>query len=159
MFLHRDSGAPDAAWLSDCCLLLADIYSRECLPHLVLSCVKVASLRTQDSLAGSLRSVNLVLQNVLQSHSLPTQTSHYVKRVLASLTPGTGQALCGLHASLAQSYSHRGYHGPAITFMTQAVEASAVAGVRAIVDCLHVLHGQSPVAWTSCSPVVASKDQ
>uniref|UniRef100_A0A2K6R349 SH3 domain and tetratricopeptide repeats 1 n=1 Tax=Rhinopithecus roxellana TaxID=61622 RepID=A0A2K6R349_RHIRO len=170
LLLHRDSGAPEAAWLSDCYLLLADIYSRKCLPHLVLSCVKVASLRTQDSLAGSLRSVNLVLQNALQPHSLPTQTSHYLRRALASLTPGTGQALRGLlHASLAQLYSHHGYHGPAITFMTQAVEASAVAGVSAIVDrlvalaWLHVLHGQSPVALDILQSVqdavVASEDQ
>uniref|UniRef100_A0A2K5JPZ2 SH3 domain-containing protein n=1 Tax=Colobus angolensis palliatus TaxID=336983 RepID=A0A2K5JPZ2_COLAP len=170
LLLHRDSGAPEAAWLSDCYLLLADIYSRKCLPHLVLSCVKVASLRTQDSLASSLRSVNLVLQNALQPHSLPTQTSHYLRRALASLTPGTGQALRGLlHASLAQLYSHHGYHGPAITFMTQAVEASAVAGVRAIVDrlvalaWLHVLHGQNPVALDILQSVqdavVASKDQ
>ncbi|XP_011857582.1 PREDICTED: SH3 domain and tetratricopeptide repeat-containing protein 1 [Mandrillus leucophaeus] len=170
LLLHRDSGAPEAAWLSDCSLLLADIYSHKCLPHLVLSCVKVASLRTQDSLAGSLRSVNLVLQNALQPHSLPTQTSHYLRRALASLTPGAGQALRGLlHASLAQLYSHHGYHGPAITFMTQAVEASAVAGVRAIVDrllalaWLHVLHGQSPVALDILQSVqdavVASEDQ
>ncbi|XP_030782201.1 SH3 domain and tetratricopeptide repeat-containing protein 1-like, partial [Rhinopithecus roxellana] len=170
LLLHRDSGAPDAAWLSDCSLLLADIYSRKCLPHLVLSCVKVASLRTQDSLAGSLRSVNLVLQNALQPHSLPTQTSHYLRRALASLTPGTGQALRGLlHDSLAQPYSHHGYHGPAITFMTQVVEASAVAGVCAIVDTLvalawlHVLHGQSLVALNILQSVqdavVASEHQ
>ncbi|XP_070945996.1 SH3 domain and tetratricopeptide repeat-containing protein 1-like isoform X2 [Macaca nemestrina] len=114
--------------------------------------------------------MNLVLQNALQPHSLLTQTSHYLRRALASLTPGTGQALRGLlHASLAQLYSHHGYHGPAITFMTQAVEASAVAGVRAIVDCLvglawlHVLHGQSPVALNFLQSVqdavVASEDQ
>ncbi|KAL4677920.1 hypothetical protein H8959_020594 [Pygathrix nigripes] len=154
LLLHRDSGAPDAAWLSDCSLLLADIYSRKCLPHLVLSCVKVASLRTQDSLAGSLRSVNLVLQNALQPHSLPTQTSHYLRRALASLTPGTGQALRGLLHDQP---------GPA------AVEASAVARVCAIVDTLvalawlHVLHGQSLVALNILQSVqdavVASEHQ
>ncbi|XP_073861962.1 SH3 domain and tetratricopeptide repeat-containing protein 1-like isoform X3 [Macaca fascicularis] len=74
-----------------------------------------------------------------------------------------------LHASLAQLYSHRGYHGPAITFMTQAVEASAVAGVRAIMDrlvavaWLHVLQGQSPAALNILQSVqdavVASEDQ
>ncbi|XP_063665429.1 SH3 domain and tetratricopeptide repeat-containing protein 1 isoform X4 [Pan troglodytes] len=170
LLLHRDSGAPEAAWLSDCYLLLADIYSRKCLPHLVLSCVKVASLRTRGSLAGSLRSVNLVLQNTPQPHSLPAQTSHYLRQALASLTPGTGQALRGpLYTSLAQLYSHHGCHGPAITFMTQAVEASAVAGVHAIVDhlvalaWLHVLHGQSPVALDILQSVqdavVASEDQ
>ncbi|KAL4700528.1 hypothetical protein H8959_014532 [Pygathrix nigripes] len=149
---------------------VADIYSRKCLPHLVLSYVKVASLRTQDSRAGSLRRVNLVLQNALQPHSLPTQTSHYLRRALASLTPGTGQALRGLlHTSLAQPYSHQGYYGPAITFMTQVVEASAVAGVCAIVDplvalaWLHVLHGQSLVALNILQSVqdavVASEDK
>nr|XP_028698820.1 SH3 domain and tetratricopeptide repeat-containing protein 1-like isoform X1 [Macaca mulatta]XP_028698821.1 SH3 domain and tetratricopeptide repeat-containing protein 1-like isoform X1 [Macaca mulatta]XP_028698822.1 SH3 domain and tetratricopeptide repeat-containing protein 1-like isoform X1 [Macaca mulatta]XP_028698823.1 SH3 domain and tetratricopeptide repeat-containing protein 1-like isoform X1 [Macaca mulatta]XP_028698824.1 SH3 domain and tetratricopeptide repeat-containing protein 1-lik len=74
-----------------------------------------------------------------------------------------------LHASLAQLYSHHGYHGPAITFMTQAVEASAVAGVRAIMDrlvavaWLHVLQGQSPAALNILQSVqdavVASEDQ
>ncbi|KAL4671489.1 hypothetical protein H8959_004198 [Pygathrix nigripes] len=136
----------------------------------LLSCVKVASLRRQDSLASSLRRVNLVLQNALQPHSLPTQTSHYLRRALASLSPDTGQVLHGLlHASLAQMYNHRGYHGPAITFMMQVVDTSAVAGVRAIVDCLvalawlHVLHGQSLVALNILQSVqdavVASEDQ
>ncbi|KAL4836157.1 hypothetical protein H8958_013552 [Nasalis larvatus] len=131
LLLHRDSGAPDAAWLSDCSLLLADIYSGKCLPHLVLSCVKASA-------------------------GLPN--------------PGTGQALRGLlHASLAQPYSHQGYYGPAITFMMQVVEASAVAGVCAIVDplvtlaWLHVLHGQSLVALNILQSVqdavVASEDQ
>ncbi|XP_033048027.1 SH3 domain and tetratricopeptide repeat-containing protein 1-like [Trachypithecus francoisi] len=135
LLLHRDSRAPDAAWLSDCSLLLADIYSER-----------------------------------LQPHSLPTQTSHYLRGALASLTPGTGQALRGLlHTSLAQPYSHQGYYGPAVTFMTQVVEASAVAGVCAIVDplvalgWLHVLHGQSLVALNILQSVqdavVASEDQ
>ena len=53
--------------------------------------------------------------------------------------------------------------------MTQAVEASAVARVRAILDCLvalawlHVLHGQSPVALNILQSVqdavVVSEDQ
>ncbi|XP_032109949.1 SH3 domain and tetratricopeptide repeat-containing protein 1 isoform X1 [Sapajus apella] len=170
LLLHRDSGAPAASWPTDCSLLLADIYSRKCLPHLVLGCVKVASLRTRGSLASSLRSVDLVLRNTPQPHGLPAQASHYLRQALASLAPDTGQPLRGpLYASLAQLYSHHGCHGPAITFMTQAVEASVAAGVHAIVDhlvalaWLHMLHGQSPVALDILQSVqdagVASEDQ
>ncbi|KAK2109330.1 SH3 domain and tetratricopeptide repeat-containing protein 1 [Saguinus oedipus] len=140
LLLHSDSGALAASWPTDCSLLLADIYSRKCLPHL-------------GSLASSLRSVDLVLWNATQPPGLPVQTSHYLRQALASLTPDTGQPLCSpLYTSLAQLYSHHRCHGPAITFMTQAVEASAAAAVHAIMDCLvalawlHVLHGQSPLA-------------
>ncbi|KAK2107955.1 SH3 domain and tetratricopeptide repeat-containing protein 1 [Saguinus oedipus] len=142
LLLHSDSGALAASWPTDCSLLLADIYSRKCLPHM-----------TQGSLASSLRSVDLVLRNATQPPGLPVQTSHYLRQALASLTPDMGQPLCSpLYASLAQLYSHHRCHGPAITFMTQAVEASAAAAVHAIMDCLvalawlHALHGQSPVA-------------
>ncbi|KAK2109227.1 SH3 domain and tetratricopeptide repeat-containing protein 1 [Saguinus oedipus] len=170
LLLHSDSGALAASWPTDCSLLLADIYSRKCLPHLVLGCVKVASLWTQGSLASSLRSVDLVLLNAPQPPGLPVQTSHYLRQALTSLTPDTGQPLRSpLYASLAQLYSHHSCHGPAITFMTQAVEASAAAGVHAIVDhlvalaWLHVLHGQSPVALDILQSVqdagVASEDK
>ncbi|KAK2082182.1 SH3 domain and tetratricopeptide repeat-containing protein 1 [Saguinus oedipus] len=36
LLLHSDSGAPAASWPTDCSLLLADIYSHKCLPHMVL---------------------------------------------------------------------------------------------------------------------------
>ncbi|XP_036136668.1 SH3 domain and tetratricopeptide repeat-containing protein 1 [Molossus molossus] len=153
LLLHRALGSPDAAWPADGYLLLADIYSRKCLPHLALSCVKVASLRTPGSLASSLRSVDLVLQNTPRSHRLPAQIAHYLRRALACLGAGSGRALRGpLYASLAQLYSHHGQQDTAISFMTQAVAAAAQTGSHLAVDYLvalawlHVLHGQSPVA-------------
>ncbi|XP_012638892.2 SH3 domain and tetratricopeptide repeat-containing protein 1 isoform X2 [Microcebus murinus] len=177
LLLHRDLGAQEASWTSDCYLLLADVYSRKCLPHLALSCIKVASLQTQCSLASSLRSVDLVLRNAPRlhgqrqvAHSLPSQTAHYLRQALASPASGAGCALRGhLYASLAQLHSHHGQHGPAIVFMMQAVEADAVAGVHPVVDhlvalaWLHVLHGQSQVALGILESVldaaVASMDQ
>ncbi|KAL2779962.1 SH3 domain and tetratricopeptide repeat-containing protein 1 isoform 2, partial [Daubentonia madagascariensis] len=160
LLLHRDLGDQEASWPSDCYLLLADVYSRKCLPHLALSCIRVASLRTQGSLASSLRSVDLVLWNAPRlhsqrqaAHSLPSQTAHYLRQALASPASGAGWALRGpLCASLAQLHSHHGQHGPAIAFMMQAVEADATARVHPVVDhlvalaWLHVLHGQSQVA-------------
>ncbi|XP_017653577.1 SH3 domain and tetratricopeptide repeat-containing protein 1 isoform X2 [Nannospalax galili] len=175
--LHRDSGAPPASWPEDCYLLLADVYGRKCLPHLALSCLRVASLWTQGSLAGSLKSVDLVLRNAPEpysqrrtTHGLPSQIAHYLRQALASLAPGMGQALCGpIYASLAQLYSHHQQHEQAIAFMVQATEADTAAGVRPVVDrlvalaWLHMLHGQSLVALDILESIsdaaVARKDQ
>ncbi|XP_041492123.1 SH3 domain and tetratricopeptide repeat-containing protein 1 [Microtus oregoni] len=158
--LNRDVGTPQASWPEDCYLLLADIYGRKCLPHLALSCIRESSLRTRCSLAGSLRSVDLVLQNApgpnsqrRASHHLPSQIAYYLRQALASLTPGIGQALCGpLYASLAQLYSHHQQHSQAIAFMSQAAEADTAAGIHAVVDrlvalaWLHMLCGKSVIA-------------
>lgn len=175
--LNRDVGTPQASWPEDCYLLLADIYGRKCLPHLALSCLRVSSLWTRCSLAGSLRSVDLVLQNApgpnsqrRASHHLPSQTAYYLRQALASLTPGMGQALCGpLYASLAQLYSHHQQHSQAIAFMSQAAEADTEAGVHAVVDrlvalaWLHMLCGKTLVATDILKSIsdaaVANKDQ
>lgn len=175
--LNRDVGTPQASWPEDCYLLLADIYGRKCLPHLALSCLRVSSLWTRCSLAGSLRSVDLVLQNApgpnsqrRTGHSLPSQIAHYLRQALASLPPGSGQALRGpLYASLAQLYSHHQQYGQAIAFMFQAAEADTAAGVHPVVDrlvalaWLHLLCGKSLVAMDILKCVsdatVANKDQ
>nr|XP_020020925.1 SH3 domain and tetratricopeptide repeat-containing protein 1 [Castor canadensis] len=177
LLLHLGSRAPMALWPADCCLLLADFYSRKCLPHLGLSCAKVASLWTRGSLASSLRSVDLVLRNApglpgprKAAPSLPAQIAHYLRQALASLASGTGQALCGpLYASLARLHSHHQQQSQAIVFMMQAAEADTTAGVHLVVDhvvalaWLHVLHRQSLVALDILEFVleaaVASEDQ
>ncbi|XP_035874282.1 SH3 domain and tetratricopeptide repeat-containing protein 1 isoform X1 [Phyllostomus discolor] len=171
LLLHGTLGAPEARWPADCYLLLADIYSRKCLPHLALSCVRAASLRTPGSLAGALRSVDLVLRNSPRLPRLPAQTAHYLRRALAAPASCGGPARRGaLCASLAQLHSHHGQHGRAISAMLQAVEADAEEGGGGpLVDRLvalarlHVLHGQSPVALHILESVldaaVASPDQ
>ncbi|EGV91600.1 SH3 domain and tetratricopeptide repeats-containing protein 1 [Cricetulus griseus] len=175
--LNRDVGTPQASWPKDCYLLLADIYGRKCLPHLALSCLRVSSLWTRCSLASSLRSVDLVLRNApgpnsqrRANHRLPTQIAYYLRKALASLTPGTGQALCGpLYASLAQLYSHHQQHNQAIAFMSQAAEADTAAGIYPVVDrlvalaWLHMLCGKNLVAMDILKSIldaaVANKDQ
>ncbi|XP_028613964.1 SH3 domain and tetratricopeptide repeat-containing protein 1 isoform X2 [Grammomys surdaster] len=175
--LNRDVGTPQASWPEDCYLLLADIYGRKCLPHLALSCLRVSFLWTRCSLAGSLRSVDLVLQNApgpnsqrRTGHSLPSQIACYLRQALASLAPGMGQALRGpLYASLAQLYSHHQQYSQAIAFMSQAAEADTAAGVHPVVDrlvalaWLHMLYGKSLVAMDILKCVsdaaVANKDQ
>ncbi|XP_045633027.1 SH3 domain and tetratricopeptide repeat-containing protein 1 isoform X2 [Ursus americanus] len=173
LLLHGAWGSPEASWPAAGYLLLADIYSRRCLPHLALGCIRVASLRARGSPGSTLRSVDLVLQNSPRLHRPPSQTAHYLRQALASLAswaPGAGQALRGpLCASLAQLHSRHGQQARAISFMMQAVEAAAGAGGRLAVDYvvalawLYVLHGQSPVALDILESVldvaVASVDQ
>ncbi|XP_066243817.1 SH3 domain and tetratricopeptide repeat-containing protein 1 isoform X1 [Saccopteryx leptura] len=171
LLLHGASGSPDAAWPADCYLLLADVYSRKCLPHLALSCVRVASLRTQGSPASSLRSVDLVLRSAPQPQRLPAQIAHHLRQALAALAPGARPPAwrSALLASLAQLHRQHGQHGRAIAFMTRAAEADAETGGRLVVDhlvalaWLHVLHRQSPVALHILESVldaaVASMDQ
>ncbi|XP_063086327.1 SH3 domain and tetratricopeptide repeat-containing protein 1 isoform X5 [Cavia porcellus] len=176
LVLHKDSGTLYAAWPVDCYLLLADTYSRKCLPHLALSCVRAASLVTSGSLASSLRSMDLVLQNAsqLQAQSrapcLPAQMAYYLRQALTSPAAGPGRLLRGaLYASLAQLHSHHGQHGQAIAFMMQAAQADATVGARPVVDhlvalaWLHMLQGQSLVALDILESVldaaVASEDQ
>ncbi|XP_014644400.1 PREDICTED: SH3 domain and tetratricopeptide repeat-containing protein 1 [Ceratotherium simum simum] len=170
LLLHEALGSPDASWPADCYLLLADVYSRKCLPRLALSCVKVASLRARGSLGSWLRSVDLVLRNTPQHPRLPSQIAHYLRRALASRASGPGRVLRGpLCASLAQLHSHHGQHVRAISLMTQAAEADAETGGCLVVDrlvalaWLHVLQGQSSVALDILESVldaaVASEDQ
>lgn len=170
LLLHGAWGAPGARWPADGYLLLADIYSRQCLPHLALSCVRVASLRTPGSLAGALRSLDLVLRNSPPLPRLPAQTAHYLRQALAAPASRAGPARRGaLCASLARLHSHHGRHGRAISAMLQAVEAAAEVGGGLLVDRLvalarlHVLQGQSSAALHILESVldaaVASADQ
>ncbi|XP_007456961.1 PREDICTED: SH3 domain and tetratricopeptide repeat-containing protein 1 [Lipotes vexillifer] len=168
--LHGTSGAPGASWPVDCYLLLADVYSRKCLPHLALSCVKVASRQARGSLDSALRSAALVLRGSPQLPRLPAQLAPYLLQALASPASGTGRALRGpIYASLARLHSQHGRQGRAITFMTRAAETDAQIGGRTVVDrlvalaWLHVLHRQVPAALDILESVleaaVAALDQ
>ncbi|XP_059779634.1 SH3 domain and tetratricopeptide repeat-containing protein 1 [Balaenoptera ricei] len=168
--LHGAWGASGASWPIDCYLLLADVYSRKCLPQLALSCVKVATRRARGSLDSALRSAALVLRSSPRLPRLPAQLAPYLLRALASPDSGAGRALRGpIYASLAQLHSHHGRQGRAIAFMTRAAETDAQTGGRTVVDrlvalaWLHVLHRQIPAALDILESVleaaVASLDQ
>ncbi|XP_006875383.1 PREDICTED: SH3 domain and tetratricopeptide repeat-containing protein 1 [Chrysochloris asiatica] len=159
LVLQRHLAPLDTTWPTNGYLLLANTYSRKCLPHLALSCVRVASLHTRGSLASALQSMDLVLRHVPRLHSprqvtpsLPAQLAPYLWQALASPASGTERTLRAmLYASLAQVHSHHGQYSQAIALMLLAVDAEAPASTRLIVDrlvalaWLHVLHGQCEV--------------
>ncbi|XP_049742647.1 SH3 domain and tetratricopeptide repeat-containing protein 1 isoform X2 [Elephas maximus indicus] len=177
LLLQGRLGPLDTTWPTDGYLLLADIYGRKCLPHLALSCVRVASLCALGSLASALRSMDLVLCHAPQLHglrqvapSLPAQLTPYLWQALTFPAAGTEQIpRAALYASLAQVHSHHGQYGRAIALMMRAVDAEATAGSRPIVDhlvalaWLHILHRQSEAALDILESIgdaaVASEDQ
>ncbi|XP_045145398.1 SH3 domain and tetratricopeptide repeat-containing protein 1 [Echinops telfairi] len=150
----------DTTWLVGCYQRLADIYSRQCLPHLALSCVRVASLRAQGSLASALWSVDLVLRHATQLHGpwqaapcLPALIAPYLWQALASSAARTERTLrASLYVSLAQVHSDHGQHGRGGALLMRAVDAEAPSGAHPVVDHLvalawmHLLRGQSAVA-------------
>ncbi|XP_032711574.1 SH3 domain and tetratricopeptide repeat-containing protein 1 isoform X1 [Lontra canadensis] len=153
LLLHGAVGAPEAAWPVDGYLILADIYGRQCLPHLALGCVRGASLRARGSPGSALRSVDLVLRNSPRLRRPPAQTALYLRQALASVAPSPSGALRGLLcASLAQLHSCHGQQATAISFMMQAVDVAMGSGSHLAVDYivalawLYVLCGQSMVA-------------
>ncbi|KAM6221804.1 SH3 domain and tetratricopeptide repeat-containing protein 1 [Rhynchocyon petersi] len=177
LLLHRHLGPLDATWPTDGYLLLADTYSRQCLPHLALSCVRVASLRARDSLACAIWSMGLVLHQAPQLHSLsqaapqlPAQLAPYLCQALASPAAGSDQTLrATLYSSLAQVHSHHGQYGWAIDLMMRAVDTEASATAHLLVDrlvavaWLHILQGRNVVALDILESIrdaaVAGEDQ
>ncbi|XP_007956704.1 SH3 domain and tetratricopeptide repeat-containing protein 1 [Orycteropus afer afer] len=177
LVLQSCLGLPDATWPADVYLLLADIYGRKCLPHLALSCVRVASLRARGSLDSALRSVDLVLRHAPQLYGprqvapgLPAQLVPYLWQALASPAAGTERTLrATLYASLAHVHSHHGQYSQAIALMMRAVDTRPTGSAHPVVDhlvalaWLHVLRGQSAPALGILEAIedagVASEDQ
>ncbi|XP_068132702.1 SH3 domain and tetratricopeptide repeat-containing protein 1-like isoform X1 [Hyperolius riggenbachi] len=89
---------------------LADNYSHKCLPHLTMSCVKVAS-KTSCSFMESLRRVNFIIKNSSKicgmkrtgTMTFPTQIAYHLKRALSSVSSNQEQDLWNsVHLSLAE---------------------------------------------------------
>ncbi|XP_073466855.1 SH3 domain and tetratricopeptide repeat-containing protein 1 [Aquarana catesbeiana] len=80
---------------------LADMYSHKCLPHLTLSCVKVAS-KTSCSMMDSLRRVDFIIKNASKlcgmkrpgNKTFPTQIAYHLKCALSSAVTKQEQELC-----------------------------------------------------------------
>ncbi|KAG8453454.1 hypothetical protein GDO86_000183 [Hymenochirus boettgeri] len=110
-------------------LLLADIYSHKCLPHLALSCVKVSSHRS-CCFIDSMRRVDFVIKNASNlcgikkgRKSFPTQIAYYLRKALTSSDTEQEHMLCtSIYLSLYQlCISHKEYK-KAKTYILKAVD-------------------------------------
>ncbi|XP_068926532.1 SH3 domain and tetratricopeptide repeat-containing protein 1 isoform X2 [Petaurus breviceps papuanus] len=170
LLLNSELGLWDSLWSTDCYLHLGETYSRKCLPHLTLSCIKVASFQSSRTFMSSLESVDLVVRNTPKlyglrkvDHVLPSQIAHYLKQALSSAVTSQEQKLCSsIYRSLSELYSYHRRYEEAIEYVWKAVEADDTACIGQVINnlisfaWLHILHRQNSAALEILETIVES---
>ncbi|KFV76219.1 SH3 domain and tetratricopeptide repeat-containing protein 1, partial [Dryobates pubescens] len=150
-----------------CYFKLAESYHVKCLPHIVLSCIKVTSSQSSNTLMDSLQRIDLVIKNAPKIYSLrslrqilPSQTAPYLMQALSSVFSAEQQGLCStLCLSLAELYSHHRQYAKAIAYMLKALDsAKPEETINHLVSLawLYILHRQCDVALAILNAVVDS---
>ena len=93
----------------NCYFNLAESYNEKCLPHIVLSCIKVSSSQNSSTLMDSLKRIDLVIKNAPKLYGLrklrqilPSQIAPYLTQALSSAFTNEQQGLCStIYLSLA----------------------------------------------------------
>uniref|UniRef100_A0A670JCB6 SH3 domain and tetratricopeptide repeats 1 n=1 Tax=Podarcis muralis TaxID=64176 RepID=A0A670JCB6_PODMU len=167
--LSNALGLQNGSLSVDCYFKLGPLYSEKCLPHLVLSCVKVASSCSSCTLLELFRSIDLVFKNAPKVHCLktvgqshPSQTAYYLRQVLHLLeTSKEHPKLCSMVCCyLSLLYSHHKQYGKAIDYMEKALDTNAhssseeLIGHLVFLSWLYILHQQNTVALDILNAVV-----
>ncbi|KFQ35051.1 SH3 domain and tetratricopeptide repeat-containing protein 1, partial [Merops nubicus] len=149
---------------------LAESYNEKCLPHIVLSCMRVASSQSSNTLTDSLKRIDLVIKNAPKLYGLrklrnmlPSQAAPYLIQALSSVFTPEQQGLCStIYLSLAELYGHHGWYGKAIVYMMKALDSEASAKPEETINYLvslawlYILYRQYDVALAILNAVVDS---
>uniref|UniRef100_A0A8D2Q1A1 SH3 domain and tetratricopeptide repeats 1 n=1 Tax=Varanus komodoensis TaxID=61221 RepID=A0A8D2Q1A1_VARKO len=169
--LNNELGLQNDSLSIDCYFKLGQLYSQKCLPHLVLSCVRVASSCGSCTLLELFRSIDLVLTNAPKLHSLkpvghkhPSQIAYYLRRLLHLLeTSKEHQKLCSMvYCNLSVLYSHHKQYRKAIDYMEKVLDTNADISIEEMINYvvflgwLYLLHGQNTVALDILNTIVES---
>uniref|UniRef100_A0A8C8BAH8 SH3 domain and tetratricopeptide repeats 1 n=1 Tax=Otus sunia TaxID=257818 RepID=A0A8C8BAH8_9STRI len=153
----------------NCYFKLAESYNEKCLPHIVLSCVKVTSSQSPNTLTDSMKRIDLVIRNAPKIYGLrklrqilPSQTAPYLIQALSSVSTNEQQGLCSIiYLSLAKLYSHHKWYGKAIAYMMKAlnsVSAKPEETINYLVSLawLYILYRQHDMALAILNAIVDS---
>lgn len=154
----------------NCYFNLAESYNEKCLPHIVLSCIKVSSSQNSSTLMDSLKRIDLVIKNAPKLYGLrklrqilPSQIAPYLTQALSSAFTNEQQGLCStIYLSLAKLYSHHKQYGKAIVYMMKALDSDTSANPEETINYLvslawlYILYRQYDVAATILNAVVDS---
>uniref|UniRef100_A0A663LK96 SH3 domain and tetratricopeptide repeats 1 n=1 Tax=Athene cunicularia TaxID=194338 RepID=A0A663LK96_ATHCN len=153
----------------NCYFKLAESYNEKCLPHIVLSCIKVTSSQSPNTLANSLKRIDLVIRNAPKLDGLrklrqilPSQTAPYLIQALSSVFTKEQKGLRSIiYLSLAKLYSHHKWYGKAIAYMMKAlnsVSAKPEETINYLVSLawLYILYRQHDVALAILNAIVDS---
>uniref|UniRef100_A0A8C0J545 SH3 domain and tetratricopeptide repeats 1 n=1 Tax=Chelonoidis abingdonii TaxID=106734 RepID=A0A8C0J545_CHEAB len=168
--LNNDLDLQKSSLSTDCYFRLGESYSQKCLPHIVLSCIKVASSQGSYTLRDCLRSINLVTKNAPKLHRLrkagqmfPSQIAPYLRQALSSAFTNEQQKLCStIYLSLSELYSHHRLYGEAIVYMEKVLHFNTPAHAGETINhlvslaWLYILHRQNTVALAILNTVIDS---
>ncbi|XP_063166514.1 SH3 domain and tetratricopeptide repeat-containing protein 1 [Candoia aspera] len=169
--LNKGRGLLSGSASVDCYAMLGRLYSRQCLPHLALSCAKVASSRSSCTLLELFRSIDLVLRNASKLHSPtpvgqthPSQMAFYLRELLHALEGSRGgQKLRSVvYYELSQLHSRYKQYEKAIGYMEEVLDLNSCASAEDTVNhfiflsWLYILHQQNDVALHILNAVAES---
>ncbi|XP_071609508.1 SH3 domain and tetratricopeptide repeat-containing protein 1 isoform X2 [Heliangelus exortis] len=155
---------------NNCYFKLAQLYNDKCLPHIVLSCIKVTSSQSSSTLMDSLKRIDLVTKNAPKLYGLrklrqilPSQIAPYLIQALSSVFTNEQQGLCStIYLSLANLYSHHKQYGKAIVYMMKALDSDVSGKPEETINYLislawlYILYRQYDVALAILNAVVDS---
>ncbi|XP_009934678.2 SH3 domain and tetratricopeptide repeat-containing protein 1 isoform X1 [Opisthocomus hoazin] len=154
---------------NNCYFKLAESYNEKCLPHIVLSCIKVTSSQNTSTLMDSLKRIDLVIKNAPKIYGLkrlrqmlPSQIAPYLRKALSCVFTNEQQGLCStICLSLAKLYSHHKRYGKAIVYMMKALDSVSAKPEETInylvsLAWLYILYRQYDVALVILNAVVDS---
>ncbi|XP_060633980.2 SH3 domain and tetratricopeptide repeat-containing protein 1 isoform X1 [Anolis sagrei] len=170
--LYNDLGLRKHSLLIECYFKLGQLYSQKCLPHLVLSCCKVASSCSSTStLLESFGCIDLVFKNAPKCHTsktvgqtFPSQIAYYLAQILCLLEVSKDhQKLCKMvYYNLSLLHSHHKQYKQAIGYMEKVLETNAHTSIEEMINhlvflsWLYILHHQNKVALDILNAVVKS---
>ncbi|KGL79841.1 SH3 domain and tetratricopeptide repeat-containing protein 1, partial [Tinamus guttatus] len=145
---------------NNCYFKLAESYNEKCLPHIVLSCIRVASSQNLGTLMDSLKRIDLVIKNAPKLYglrklkqTLPSQIAPYLTKALSSSFTNDHQGLrSSIYLGLAELHSHYKRYGKAIAYMMKVLDSDISAKPEETVNhlvslaWLYILHRQYDVA-------------
>ncbi|XP_032917239.1 SH3 domain and tetratricopeptide repeat-containing protein 1 isoform X2 [Catharus ustulatus] len=154
---------------NNCYFKLAESYHEKCLPHIVLSCIKVNFPQSSSTLMDSLKRIDLVIKNAPKLYGLrklrqifPSQIAPYLIQALSSVFTNEEEGLCStIYLSLAKLYSHHRQYGKAIAYMMKALDLASAKPEETInylvsLAWLYILYKQYDVALAILNAVVGS---
>ncbi|XP_033369565.1 SH3 domain and tetratricopeptide repeat-containing protein 1 isoform X3 [Parus major] len=154
---------------NNCYFKLAESYHEKCLPHIVLSCIKVTSPQSSSTLMDSLKRIDLVIKNAPKLYGLrklrqifPSQIAPYLTQALSSVFTNEEEGLCSIiYLCLAKLYSHHKQYAKAIAYMMKALDSASAKPEETInylvsLAWLYVLYKQYDVALAILNAVVDS---
>ncbi|XP_059701226.1 SH3 domain and tetratricopeptide repeat-containing protein 1 isoform X2 [Haemorhous mexicanus] len=154
---------------NNCYFKLAESYHEKCLPHIVLSCIKVTSPPSSSTLMDSLKRIDLVIKNAPKLYGLrkrrqifPSQIAPYLIQALSSVFTNEEEGMCStIYLSLAKLYRHHKQYGKAIAYMMKALDSASAKPEETInylvsLAWLYILYKQYDVALAILNAVVGS---